>query len=130
MHQKNWMPFCFGIVGTPFVPAACHREAHRATATMSVYCLEMLRYIGDEDESRARDGIFEHVGYEHRVDPSTGHCKILIFRTKKKAAQYYDENNPDMRPLNNFNTWRSDWHPVTRLAYVAREYHGVVAHPK
>lgn len=97
---------------------------------MSVYCLEMLRYIGDEDESRARDGIFEHVGYEHRVDPSTGHCKILIFRTKKKAAQYYDENNPDMRPLNNFNTWRSDWHPVTRLAYVAREYHGVVAHPK
>jgi len=97
---------------------------------MPVYCLEILRYIMDEDDSIARDGIYEHVGYEHRFDPSTGHCQILRFRTKKKAAQYYDERNPDMRPLSCFNTWQSDWHAETRLAYVVREDHGVVAHPK
>ena len=84
----------------------------------------------DREDSIARDGIYEHVGYEHRGDPSTGHRQIRRFRTKKKAAQYYDERNPDMRPLNGFNTWRSDWHPVTRLAYVVREDHLVVAHPK
>ena len=113
----------------------CHREARRATATM--YCLEILRKIEDEDEMLARDGIFEHVGYEHRVDPSTGHRQIFRFRTKEEAAQYYDENKrrighgyPDdepLRALNTHDTWRSDWHPVTKLAYVVREDHGVVA---
>ena len=113
----------------------CHREAHRAVMTM--YCLEILRYIKDEEDVRARGGIFEHVGYEHRVDPSTGHRQILKFRTKKKAAQHYDENKrqyggeyPEdytLRALNTHNTWISDWNPVTRLAYAVREDHGVVA---
>ena len=45
-----------------------------------------------------------------------------------KAAQHYDENYGDaMRALNAHNTWKSDWHPVTKLAYVVREDHGVVA---
>ena len=102
-----------------------------------MYCLEILRKIEDEDEMRARDGIFEHVGYEHRVDPSTGHRQILRFRTKEEAAQYYDDNKrrighgyPDdetLRALNTYDTWRSDWHPVTKLAYAVREDHGVVA---
>ena len=71
-----------------------------------MYCLEILRKIEDEDEMLARDGIFEHVGYEHRVDPSTGHRQIFRFRTKEEAAQYYDENKrrighgyPDDEPL-------------------------------
>ena len=98
----------------------CHREAHRAVMTM--YCLEILRYIKDEEDVRARGGIFEHVGYEHRVDPSTGHRQILRFRTKKKAAQHYDENigKDGLRPLNAHNTWKSDWHPVTCLAHAVR----------
>ena len=97
---------------------------YRAT----MYCLEILRYIGDRDESRALGGIYEHVGYEHRVDPPTGHLQVLLFKTKKKAAQHYDENYGDaMRALNAHNTWKSDWHPVTKLAYAVREHHGVAA---
>ena len=111
----------------PFVRArrVFHREARRATATM--YCLEILRKIEDVDEMLARDGIFEHVGYEHRVDPTTGRRQILRFRTKKRAAEYYDENNPGMRGLNAHGTWRSDWDAVTKLAYAVREDHQVVA---
>ena len=111
----------------PFVRAhrVFHREARRATATM--YCLEILRKIEDVDEMLARDGIFEHVGYEHRVDPTTGHRQILRFRTKKRAAEYYDEKNPGMRGLNAHGTWRSDWDAVTKLAYAVREDHQVVA---
>lgn len=97
---------------------------------VTMYCLEILRYIEDRDEARARGGIFEHVGYEHRVDPSTGHRLVLLFKTKKKAAQHYEENYGDaMRALNAHNTWKSDWHPVTKLAYAVREHHGVVAIP-
>jgi len=107
--------------------------------TENMYCLEILRKLESVDEMRARDGLFEHVGYEHRVDPSTGRREILRFSTKKKAAEYYDRNKramghgyPDdfkMRLLNAHNTWRSDWHPVTKLAYAVREDHGVVSVP-
>ena len=69
----------------------CH-EARRATTTM--YCLEILRKVED-DEMLARDGIFEHVGYEHRVDPSTGHRQIFPISNEEEAAQYYDEQTPD-----------------------------------
>ena len=114
-----------------------HKEARHVTETM--YCLEILRKIEDVDEMRARNGAYEHVGYEHRVDPSTARREILRFSTKKKAAEYYDAHKremghgyPDdfkMRLLNAHNTWRSDWHPVTKLAYAVREDHGVVAYP-
>ena len=52
--------------------------------------LEILRKIEDVDEMRARDGIFEHVGYEHRVDRRRADV-ARRFRTKKRAAEYYDE---------------------------------------
>ena len=107
--------------------------------TEKMYCLEILRKIENHEEMRARGGMFEHVGYEHRVDPSTGCSEIMLFRTKSRAAEYYDRNKRDighgypddykMRLLNAHNTWRSDWHPVTKLAYVVREDHGVVASP-
>jgi len=97
-----------------------------------MYCLEILRKIEDEDEMRARDGMYEHLGYVHCFDPTTGHRQILRFPTKKRAAEYYDMNNPGgddepLRALNAHGTWRSDWHPVTKLAYAVREDHQVVA---
>jgi len=54
---------------------------------MTMYCLEILRYIKDEEDVRARGGIFEHVGYEHRVDPSTGHRQILRFRGRRDSIE-------------------------------------------
>ena len=86
-----------------------------------MYCLEILRYIRDDDEAKAGGGRFEHVGYEHRVDLA-GIRHILRFPTKKEAAQHYDENigKDGLRPLNAHNTWKSDWHPVSCLAHAVR----------
>lgn len=53
---------------------------------------------------------FRHVG-----------CMDVIFASKSKAAAYYNHWNPDMRKLNTFGDWRSDWDPHTELRYVVRE---------
>jgi len=52
-----------------------------------------------------------HMGYMNKV-----------FRTKKAAANYYDLHNTHMRKLNTFDTWKSDWDPVTRYRYVVRDF--------
>ena len=99
------------------------------------YCLEILRFIEDLEEKRAHGGAYTHVGYEHSENPSTGHREVKLFRTKKKAAEYYDRTkrvmgfdyppNFKMRCLNAHGTWLSDWHPKTKFAYHVREYIGV-----
>lgn len=99
------------------------------------YCLEILRFIEDLEEKRAHGGAYTHVGYENSIDPSTGERRVMLFRTKKKAAEYYDRTKrvmgfdypPDfkMRRLNAHGTWLSDWHPKTKFAYHVREYIGV-----
>lgn len=57
---------------------------------------------------------FVHIGYLNK-----------IFKTKKAAADYYDEHigGPEgMRELNSFGKWSSDWDPITRIRYVVRIY--------
>lgn len=134
--EKRVPDFARGV----FLPfTACvvtHTHKHdkhsiNARVTETMYCLEILRYVEDENERRARNGVFAHVGYEHRVDPATGRREILRFSSMEEAAAYYDENKREygegypadwrMRRLNAHNTWRSDWHPVTKLAYAACE---------
>lgn len=125
--------------------ASSHTHKHdkhstKARVTETMYCLEILRYVEDENERRARNGVFAHVGYEHRVDPATGRREILRFSSMEEAAAYYDENKREygegypadrrMRTLNEHNTWRSDWHPVTKLAYaVCEDGDGVALEP-
>ena len=48
---------------------------------------------------------------------------LTVFKTKQRAADYYDQYNPHMRPLNAHHTWRSDWDPTTDLRYIVREYY-------
>ena len=79
------------------------------------FVLEVVRFIRDRDEWMAKGGEFEHVGYMRAK-----------FRTKQDATSYYDRHNPHMRGLNVFNTWKSDWDPTTELAYIVREYHGII----
>lgn len=64
--------------------------------------LEVVEFIGA--------GTFVHVGYMNAK-----------FQTRKDAASYYDRHNPHMRSLNAYDTWASDWDPVTRLKYIVRE---------
>jgi hypothetical protein len=52
-----------------------------------------------------------HVGYMN-----------IVFKTKNQACEYYDNHNNTMRPLNSYNTYRSDWNRDTHLLYVVREY--------
>ena len=66
------------------------------------YILEVLKFIPGKT--------LVHVGYMDKV-----------FQSKEKAAEYYDEHNPNMRGLNAHGEWRSDWDPETHLMYVVRE---------
>jgi len=66
------------------------------------YILEVLKFIPGKTSV--------HVGYMDKVFPS-----------KEKAAEYYDEHNPNMRGLNAHGEWRSDWDPETHLMYAVRE---------
>lgn len=79
------------------------------------YVLEVVRFITDSEEWRAKGGKFEHVGYMR-----------ARFRTKEAAASYYDRHNPDQRKLNAHNTWKSDWDPETHLLYIVRKNHGLI----
>ena len=91
---------------------------------MTMYCLEILRKIEDVDEMRARDGIFEHVGYEHRVDRRRA-CPFSDSH-QEAAAEYYGEQPRYARA-------QRARHLAKRLgrgdetAYAVREDHQVVA---
>ena len=76
----------------------------------SGYVLEVVRFITDSEEWKAKGGKFEHVGYMR-----------AMFRTKEDAASYYDRHNPHMRGLNAHGNWRSDWDPNSHLMYIVRE---------
>lgn len=142
--EKRVPDFAPGVF-LPFITACVVTHKHdkhstNARVTETMYCLEILRYVEDENERLARNGVFAHVGYEHRVDPATGRREIVRFSSMEEAAAYYDENKREygegypadwrMRRLNAHNTWRSDWHPVTKLAYaVCEDGDGVALEP-
>ena len=55
-----------------------------------------------------------------------GYLKIG-FNTRQKAAEYYDYHNPNMRRLNMFKTWESDWDPDTLIqCWVEKHMPGTV----
>ena len=84
---------------------------------MPVYILERQKYI-DEKKDIPTEKMF--AGFVH-----VGYLKKL-FRTKNKAAKYYDVNNKCMRGLNAHKTWCSDWHPTTKWRYVVRTFNGEI----
>ena len=71
--------------------------------------LEVQRYEAPKAPYTA-NGCFIHVGYLNKW-----------FRTRRAAAQYYDQHNVHMRKLNAHNKWASDWDPVSKLRYVVRK---------
>jgi hypothetical protein len=81
----------------------------------SKYVLEVVRFITDSEEWKAKCSKREHVGYMR-----------AHFETKKDAVSYYDRHNPHLRSLNAHGTWRSDWDPQTCLLYIVRENHGIM----
>ena len=86
---------------------------------MTLHILEILRFKFPMDCIDPTDRVYTHVGYV--MDPGRP-WRIRRFKTKKAAAAYYDEEfGNEMRPLNVFGSWRSDWHPKTKLLYVVRD---------
>ena len=83
------------------------RAVHRGHVNQMVFVLEVVRFIADSEEGRAKGVTLEHVGYMR-----------AIFKTKMDAASYYDRHNHHMRCLNAHKTWCSDWDPSTRLKYI------------
>lgn len=83
---------------------------------LTYFTMERL-YILEAQEFIPMVG-YKHIGYVNK-----------IFKTKRKACQYYDnnyrtvDNEPNgLRRLNAHNTYRSDWHPETNLRYVVRRF--------
>ena len=83
------------------------------------YVLEVLEYITEKEGDNgwlAQGGKFKHIGYMKGY-----------FKTKKDAVSYYDRHNPHMRSLNAHNTYQSDWDPNTKLLYIVRKDHDIIA---
>lgn len=83
------------------------------------YVLEVLEYITEKEGDNgwlAQGGNFKHIGYMKGY-----------FKTKKDAVSYYDRHNPHMRSLNAHNTYQSDWDPNTKLLYIVRKDHDIIA---
>ena len=78
-----------------------------------MFCLEELEFILLDPKSTKQWKGFKHVRYVSYNN------EVHVFKTKKRAAQYYDNQpeNIEMRALNAHNTWISDWHPKTKLKY-------------
>ena len=74
------------------------------------FVLEVVRFVSDREEWKAKGVKKEHVGYIQ-----------ARFETKEEAAAYYDRHNPHMRKLNAHGTWTSDWDHRTRLLFIVRE---------
>ena len=84
-----------------------------------LYVLEVVRFITEKDGENGwlnKGGKDEHIGYMN-----------ANFRTKKDACSYYDRHNPHMRGLNAHGTCESDWDPNTKLRYIVREDHNLIA---
>ena len=77
--------------------------------------MEVVRFIRDSEEWKAKCSKHEHVGYMR-----------ALFKTKKDAVSYYDRHNPQLRSLNAHGTWESDWDANTSLLYIVRENHGMM----
>ena len=78
-----------------------------------LYVLEVVKFIREKEGENGwlnKGGKLEHVGYMKAK-----------FKTKKDACSYYDRHNPDMRKLNAYNTFQSDWDPNTNLMYIVRK---------
>ena len=86
---------------------------------MPVYVLEVCEFI---DKKEGENG-WLHVGGKQR---HIGYMKAK-FRTKNDAVTYYDRHNPHMRSLNAHGTYESDWDPNTKLFYIVRKDHGLLA---
>ncbi len=102
-------------IALPSLTNSHHRFAN-SVSMGKTWCLEVVRFLTNEEEWRAAHSKRIHIGY---MDAH--------FKTKGNAASYYNRNNPHMRPLNAHNTWSSDWDPETHLLYIVREYKGVAA---
>ena len=75
------------------------------------YVLEVVKF--DDDETKyENEGYtkFIHIGYMNKR-----------FKSKEEACEYYDSHNSHMRKLNEHKTYKSDWDPNTKLAYIVRE---------
>lgn len=80
----------------------------------SGFVLEVVKYIPDLEETKRLQSRYQHLGYMEKV-----------FKTKKDAIKYYDDNNPHMRSLNAHGTFKSDWDPETYILYIVREHYGI-----
>ena len=67
------------------------------------YVLEVVKFNSESGN--------EHMGY----------MDAKGFRTKTAACDYYNKHNPHMRKLNAYNTYESDWVPITNLSYIVRK---------
>lgn len=88
---------------------------------MSTACVAVLEVWRFERPERIKDATDEQVdgrGFDRLVG-----IMNKYFRTQDDAATYYNLHNPHMRALNAHGTYVSDWDPVTRLFYVARNLH-------
>ena len=65
--------------------------------------------------------IFEVQKYHDLGNIHIGYMNIL-FKTKDEAASYYEKYNPQMRKLDRFGNYRSDYNVSTSFQYVVREY--------
>lgn len=86
-------------------------------STDTGYVLEVVKFILEREGPNGwskKGGRFEHIGYMKAK-----------FKTKEDACSYYDRYNPHMRPLNKYNTYKSDWDPKTKLLYIVRENYNI-----
>jgi len=81
--------------------------------TSIIWILEVQKYDVNNSLHSEWNGQFEHIGYMNK-----------FFLTKQEACDYYDLHNPQMRSLNEYGTWQSDYDPITYLRYVVRKYYG------
>jgi hypothetical protein len=93
-------------------------QIQTARSGSNVVLLEVYR---NEKPEKITDATEEHI-------EARGFSRFLgfmnkYFRSLDDAADFYNKHNKDMRPLNAHGTYVSDWHPETRLFYVAREIH-------
>jgi hypothetical protein len=81
---------------------------------MSSYVLEVQIFIPKAVKLGTQcTGNYIHVGYMN-----------YVFKTKTRAAEYYNRYNPHMKSLSKNSKWVSDWDPDTHLRYVVRTYNG------
>ena len=86
---------------------------------MPSYILEVVEFLTEREGESGRmtqNGKYKHIGYMKGR-----------FRTKNDAVSYYDRHNSHMRSLNAHGNYKSDWDPETKLLYIVREDHLLIA---